>query len=186
MAAGAQKSKALASLILGMVIGLSIAGVVAWYMVQKNPASFNRPSVAHEQPKPAPQVVTPQPAPQPEQAAAPAQQQFEFYRVLPDKNDTAARPAPTPAPKVAAAKAADSTPYLIQVAAFQSMGDAEKLKARLALAGFEASIQSVAIPDKGIWHRVRLGPYKGQGEANGALDNLKANGITTAAVMRAQ
>ena len=182
---GAEKSKAFASLVVGMVIGVSIAGIVAWYLVQKNPASFNSPPVARELPKPESQVITPTPAPV--APAAPAQQQYEFYRVLPDKSESAAAPKPAPAaPKPQPKPAGDATPYLVQAGSFQHAEDAEKLKARLALAGFEASIQSVNIPDKGLWHRVRLGPYKGLNEANAAIASLKSNGIATATAVRVQ
>ena len=186
---GTEKSKAFASLIVGMVIGISIAGIVAWYLVQKNPASFHPPPVASELTKPEPQVVTPAPAPA--APAAAAQPQYEFYRVLPDKSESATAPVPKPAPSTRPTTAApkpagDVSPYLVQAGSFQRAEDAEKLKARLALAGFEASIQSVNIPDKGLWHRVRLGPYKGLSEANAAIASLKSNGITTATAVRAQ
>jgi cell division protein FtsN len=56
------------------------------------------------------------------------------------------------------------------------VGDAEKLKAKLAFSGFEASIQTANIPDKGVWYRVRLGPYN-NGEAGKTIAALKQNGI---------
>ncbi|MBU0689177.1 MAG: SPOR domain-containing protein [Gammaproteobacteria bacterium] len=183
-AGGSQKSKALASLIIGMVIGVSIAGIVAWYLVKKNPTTFNQPSVAREMPKPVPQIVVPQPPSS--EPATPAQPQFEFYKVLPDKSEGASastKPAavakPQPKPPV------DSTPYLVQAGSFQNVDDAEKLKARLALGGFEASIVSVNLPEKGLWHRVRLGPFAGLAAANTAIASLKTSGITATAV-RAQ
>jgi cell division protein FtsN len=180
-AGGSQNSKAIASLIIGMVIGVSIAGIVAWYMVKKNPTTFNQPSVARELPKPVPQIVVPQP-----KSAEPAtagQPQFEFYKVLPDKSDNTAtatvkKPAVSKPP-------VDATPYLVQAGSFQNVEDAEKLKARLALGGFEASIVSVNIPEKGLWHRVRLGPYAGLAAANITIASLKTNGISATAV-RAQ
>lgn len=180
-AGGQQKSKALASLIFGMVIGVSIAGIVAWYMVKKNPATFNQPSVAREMPKPVPQIVVPQPkSTEPTTAGQP---QFEFYKVLPDKSDTTAT---TTAPKPVATKPpVDATPYLVQAGSFQNADDAEKLKARLALGGFEASIVSVNLPEKGLWHRVRLGPFAGLAAANATIASLKTSGITATAV-RAQ
>lgn len=182
-AGGPQKSKALASLIIGMVIGVSIAGIVAWYMVKKNPTTFNQPSVAREMPKPVPQIEVPQPKSNGQ--AETTQPQFEFYKVLPDKSEgaTASKPAavakPQPKPPV------DSTPYLVQAGSFQNADDAEKLKARLALGGFEASIVSVNIPEKGLWHRVRLGPFAGLAAANATIASLKTNGIAATAV-RAQ
>jgi cell division protein FtsN len=182
-AGGSPKSKALASLIIGMVIGVSIAGIVAWYMVKKNPTTFNQPSVAREMPKPVPQVVVPQA--KPAEQSDTAQPQFEFYKVLPDKSEgtTASKPAvvakPQPKPPV------DATPYLVQAGSFQNADDAEKLKARLALVGFEASIVSVNIPEKGLWHRVRLGPFAGLAAANATIASLRTSGISATAV-RAQ
>ena len=66
--------------------------------------------------------------------------------------------------------------YFVQAGAFQNMGDAEKLKAKLAFSGFEADIQTATIPDKGVWYRVRLGPYN-SGEAGKTIATLKQNGI---------
>jgi cell division protein FtsN len=178
---GSQNSKAFASLIVGMVIGVAIAGIVAWYMVKKNPATFNQPSVAREAAKPVPQTVVPQPG----QATA-TQPQYEFYRVLPDKSEAGIAPRPAPATPVQQPKpAADTTPYLVQAGSFQNRDDAEKLKARLALAGFEAGIVSISIPEKGVWHRVRLGPYTGLAAVNATIASLKASGIPATAV-RAQ
>ncbi|MDD5471775.1 MAG: SPOR domain-containing protein [Sideroxydans sp.] len=182
-AGGSQKSKALTSLIIGMVIGVSIAGIVAWYMVNKNPATFNQPSVAREIPKPVPQIVVPQPA-QTEQGA-PSQPQFEFYRVLPDKSEAGVVAKPAPAVQAQPKAVVDATPYLVQAGSFQNKDDAEKLKARLALGGFEASIVSVNLPEKGVWHRVRLGPFTGLAAANTTIASLKTSGITATAV-RAQ
>ncbi len=182
-AGGAQKSKAIASLIIGMVIGVSIAGIVAWYMVKKNPTTFSQPSVARDLPKPVPQIVVPQPAAT--QPATATQPQFEFYKVLPDKSESATLSKQPPVAKPLPKAPVDATPYLVQAGSFQNADDAEKLKARLALGGFEASIVSVNIPEKGLWHRVRLGPFTGLAAANTTIASLKTNGIDATAV-RAQ
>lgn len=182
-AGGQQKSKALASLIVGMVIGISIAGIVAWYMVKKNPTTFTQPSAAREVPKPVPQIEVPQAKPV-EQGEA-AQPQYEFYKVLPDKSEGAATAKPAPVAKPQPKAPVDGMPYLVQAGSFPNAQDAEKLKARLALSGYEASIVSVNIPEKGVWHRVRLGPFAGLAAANATIASLKTSGITATAV-RAQ
>lgn len=183
-----KKSKVAASLIVGVVLGVVVAGLLAWYMTQKNPASFKVPPVA-------PEAAKPVPAPAATAPTAPARpaQQFEFYRELPDKADGAnkvdrvVKPSAPPAPKVKpSAPATDTTPYFVQAGSFQSAADAEKLKAKLALAGFEATVQSVDLPGKGIWHRVRLGPYRGLAAANETIASLKLNGVANAAAMHAQ
>ncbi len=38
-------------------------------------------------------------------------------------------------------------------------------------------IQTATIPDKGVWYRVRLGPYKDMDELNRTRDSLKQNGV---------
>ncbi|MDP2761207.1 MAG: SPOR domain-containing protein [Sideroxyarcus sp.] len=183
----ANKSKVIASMIVGIVIGVTIAGFVAWYMTQKNSASFREPPVARDTAKPLPLPVANLPAPR--APAADQARQFEFYRVLPDKADgTAARSeAATVKPRAKpSVKAGDTMSYIVQAGSFQSAADAEKLKARLALVGMEASVQSIDLPGKGIWHRVRLGPYQGLNAANETIANLKSNGVADATAIHAQ
>ncbi|MCW5605614.1 MAG: SPOR domain-containing protein [Burkholderiales bacterium] len=45
--------------------------------------------------------------------------------------------------------------------------------------GIEASIQTITLPDKGVWHRVRVGPYTGVEELTRARETLKQNGVET-------
>ena len=47
--------------------------------------------------------------------------------------------------------------YLLQAGSFQKYDEADSLKARLALVGVEAHIQSVEV-NNSKWHRVRIGP----------------------------
>lgn len=182
-----EKSKVMAGLVIGMALGLAIAGGVAWYVVNRNPSEFTN----REQAKPVPQILQ-LPASAPAVATTPAsgvgetKQRFEFYKELTDKPDGTARKAsekPLVKPKEPTLPAKQAIPattqkemYYVQAGSFQNAGDAEKLKARLAFSGFEASIQTATIPDKGVWHRVRLGPYNGD-EAGKTVTSLKQNGI---------
>lgn len=190
------KGKVVAGVFIGMVLGIAAAGGVAWYVMEKRPASFTN----KEQPKPAPQVaplVASAPAATPAAASGVSEpkQHFEFYKVLTDKQDNTshknnAKPKDAPKEQVAV-KSQPATPaagskdmYFVQAGSFQNVGDAEKLKAKLAFSGFEASIQTANIPDKGEWHRVRLGPYNGS-EADKTIATLRQNGII-ATQIRAQ
>lgn len=179
----------LAGILIGMVLGLLIAGGVAWY-ISKLPSPFVNKGHRHEvaDPQEAP-VGEPQVAPAPATAAPAADDgkpRFEFYKVLTDKQDNAAMPpAATPKPAAPQSKAAANQVYFLQAASFSNEADADKLKARLALMGMEASVQSVTIPGKGVWHRVRLGPYQGADAMNKARASLKQNGVD-ATPMRGQ
>ena len=48
---------------------------------------------------------------------------------------------------------------MLQAGSYASYADADRLKARLALAGLEAHIQKVTIQSRGDFYRVRLGPF---------------------------
>ena len=67
--------------------------------------------------------------------------------------------------------------YYLQAGAFQKSSDADNLKARLALAGLEAQIQTATLPDNSVWHRVRLGPYTRAPELDQARAVLRENKI---------
>jgi cell division protein FtsN len=64
----------------------------------------------------------------------------------------------------------------LQTGSFQSAGDADNQKARLALMGAEASVQQVMLQDK-VWYRVRLGPFNKMDEVSGMRSELAKQGI---------
>jgi cell division protein FtsN len=181
-------------MIIGIVLGVAFAGFVAWYVLAKNPASFTNKEL-HEPPKVAPQAV-PAPVRAPVAASSVSStSKFEFYKELPDKpkgsttKQAISKPpalAPTPVVNPPAKPGVDSALYFVQAGSFQNADDAEKLKAKLALVGMEASVQKADIPGKGVFHRVRLGPYKELTEANVTIANLKQNGISNATALHAQ
>lgn len=187
-----------AGILLGMVLGLATAGGVAWYILKKNPASFEskehheavKPEAENKLASPAVTKPVPVPASAPIAASGVAEpkQHFEFYKVLTDKPDAttqknAAKPkeallAPTPPqPKFTQPAANAKEIFYVQAGSFPNRDDAEKLKAKLALLGMEATLQIAAIPDKGTFHRVRLGPFTGGDELNKTLALLKQNGV---------
>ncbi len=69
--------------------------------------------------------------------------------------------------------------YYLQVGAFQTEEEADNMKAKLALQGFEALVQTATIPGKGVWHRVRVGPLSSLDEINKAKNDLATNGFKT-------
>jgi cell division protein FtsN len=71
---------------------------------------------------------------------------------------------------------ADDGRYLLQVGSFREMSDADQLKARLALLGVVARVQSVTVNDA-TWHRVRVGPVASAREADDLRNRLADNGI---------
>jgi len=72
--------------------------------------------------------------------------------------------------------------FWLQAGSFATESDAENLKARLAFAGWQASIQQGAVPDKGTRYRVRLGPYDNTDELNRIRTDLAKSGFDVAVI----
>ena len=127
----------------------------------------------------------------------PPKTNFDFYRLLPrkevriDDSDLAGgTPAPTERtaalPSDPAVRQPVSIPdtrpsgareYRVQVGSFRQKKEADRLRASLALGGFESSLQT-ANTENGIWHRVMLGPFRGWEAAEAAKARvLTARGI---------
>jgi cell division protein FtsN len=161
----------LVGILIGLVLGLGIALGVAWY-INKMPSPFQRGAAPPAKPEPA------KPAKSEDKAAKAVETKprFDFYKILPGVEETATDQQLRDAQKKsAAAKEA----FFLQAGAFQNAPDADNLKARLALIGIEATIQTTTLPDKGVWHRVRVGPYTSVEELTRARDTLKQNGVDT-------
>lgn len=72
--------------------------------------------------------------------------------------------------------------YALQVGAFRTEPEADRLRAELALLGFEARIQKATIDDKDTWFRVRIGPFKDAVEFERARARLDENKIKSVQV----
>ncbi len=72
--------------------------------------------------------------------------------------------------------------YWLQAGSFTGESDAENLKARLAFAGLEATVQQGVLPDKSIRYRVRLGPYDNLDELGRMKAELSKRGFDVAVV----
>lgn len=65
---------------------------------------------------------------------------------------------------------------ILQVGSFQSVAEADSLKARLAFLGLEAKIESAVVNDD-TWHRVQLGPFASESRLSRAKNLLIENRI---------
>ncbi len=64
--------------------------------------------------------------------------------------------------------------FTIQVGAFQKKEEAEQLAFRLKEHGYDAYVVVANIPNKGVWHRVRVGHYNDRAFATQAGEKLAA------------
>ncbi len=158
-------------ILIGLVLGLGIALAVAWYINKMpNPFQPKTPTAKSEPAKTAEPAKTPDKGGKPPVEGKP---RFDFYKILPGVEE------PATDQQLRDAKGATKESFYLQAGAFQNAPDADNLKARLALIGMQATIQTTTLPDRGVWHRVRIGPYANVEELNRTRDTLKKNGIDT-------
>ncbi len=101
---------------------------------------------------------------------------FDFYTILPDSESQVTEQEIQLKEAEAQAKVVTES-YFLQVGAFQNEADADNQKAKLALLGLEAIVQTAEIPEKGTWHRVRVGPFADLEQINKARVQLTSNGF---------
>ncbi|MFC1740842.1 SPOR domain-containing protein [Pseudomonadota bacterium] len=108
----------------------------------------------------------------------PPKSRYDFFTVLPEMEVVVPEQelAKKSQPAETTAKEADTVSYVLQVGSFREQSDAEQMKARLALLGVTARIQTVTVNDA-TWHRVRVGPVSGARQADTMRNQLANNGI---------
>lgn len=169
----------LTGLMIGLFAGLIIAVGVALY-INHIPSAFTekaQPQPDAEPEKPATGTEAPAAAPDKQNTVA-AKPRFDFYNILPGSEE----PITEQNIKQARQLPAGTEVYYLQAGAFQSENDADNLKAKLALLGIEAVIQTANLPDKGLWHRVRVGPYSNVDEADKVRAALAQNKVTASLI----
>lgn len=202
----------LLGIFIGLVIGLGMAASVAFWLMKNNPAfqpssaaSNARESGGKDAPRVAKNDTPEKPRfdfykilPGTEESRA------QGERKSVDKSDRAVaeqakeRTAPKTVERVAETvaerpsdKVASIDPskalksgekFWLQAGSFSTESDAENLKARLAFAGWEASVQQGLLPDKVVRFRVRLGPYDNPDEMQRVKAELGKRGFDAAVI----
>ena len=182
--------------LIGFVAGLVVAGVLAIWIYNATPFRAETTPPTKIEP------VKPRVEPKAEvkadpKSAAKEDTKPDSERVVPPGSTTASPApgtAPVPAPKVASkgeSTKGESEPspsaeprgrLWLQVGAYVNRQDAENQRARFAVLGYEAQVQSADIPDKGPIHRVRVGPYRDPDEAGKVRGDLARQGIEVTVV----
>ena len=95
---------------------------------------------------------------------------FDFYENLPESNETYSKGNETLESSQRAIQ------VYLQVGAFSEESQADNLKAKLALMGYESVIMSARIGDD-TFHRVSVGPYEDNNEAKKIREKLIKEGF---------
>lgn len=200
----------LSGIVIGLIVGVAVAIALAMYFNQ-SASPFATPVKSGQKPAsqpPEPTLLSPgskiaelpaassAPATLPESqppAVAPVnkpeppakgkdEQRFDFYKILPGQLDAVPGENGKPAKNGEPSSPPVVQKSYLQLGAFQNEDEADNLKARLAMLGVEASIQSVTIPEKGLVHRVRVGPFTRQEDLDRVRAQLKQDGLNGAVV----
>ncbi len=103
---------------------------------------------------------------------------FDFYTILPELEVAIPEEELIKASKKpTTTNTSDGIDYMLQAGSFRNPQQADRLKAKLALQGIVATIQTVRIRDGETWHRVRVGPINDITTLNQTRKRLSDIGI---------
>ena len=146
-------------MLVGLALGLGVA-LGVYFVGPRAPT----PGAATAEP--ANDARAEPPAAAAEAATQSPESRFDFYEILPEFEVVIPEGQRAPVRGAAAPRALE-TPgrYVLQAGSFNSLNDADRLQANLALLGIESRIQRVTIDDD-VYHRVRIGPIGDLNELN--------------------
>ncbi|HEY8353488.1 MAG TPA: SPOR domain-containing protein [Methylophilaceae bacterium] len=160
-------------LLVGLVLGVGLSVMLAIFVTGgKSPFENKVTPAAVIEPEVSIETTPAVPEASPE---ATEERRFDFYTILPG-NETQVTEREIRQP--ATDSVVSNETYFLQVGAFQTEQEADNMKAKLALQGMEAIVQTAEIPGKGTWHRVRVGPFSDIGQINRTRAQLVENGFT--------
>ena len=178
----------LLGVVIGFALGVAVAGLIA-FALTKSSNPFDGKSGRIVDPS-APNVAGSE-----REAARSGEPKFDFSKILPgvesrrsqesagDKTPAAPPAGTGPAPAAPSTAATDKSGRLyLQAGAYQNAADAEDQRAKLALMGIEAALQTVNVADKGTLNRVRLGPFDSADEMNKVKSELLKRGVATVVI----
>ena len=175
--------KSSSSLIAGIFIGYTLGLVSAigvWMYISQAPSPF----LTEEKPTTTQKITQIEIPIEKKIAEVDEKPKFDFYKILPGIEEPIVEQELEQAIQQQAAPTTENrtsnTPseqYFLQAGAFRSTDEAENLKARLALLGVVATIQSAHLPEKGLWHRVRIGPFTQMDNVNQVRTSIQQNSI---------
>ena len=170
---------------IGLVIGLGIAIGVAFY-INKTPLPFtarSRTPSNNGSPEGKPPTIAGMPEGGTGTSSPSDKPKFDFYKILPRGEEPVTDKELKERMRAAKRQPGGANDvYYIQAGSFQNPAEADNQKAKLAILGVESSVEPAALPDKGTWYRVRIGPYTKLDEINRVRQTLAQNGINASLV----
>lgn len=158
-------------LMIGLLVGVGIAVALTVYIKGgESPFSTKtEPNISVEAGNP----VDPKKDTDAVTQETPSKDRFEYYNILPGNESKVTEQEIKQLENNTQAKET----YFLQVGAFKTEQEADNVKAKLALLGLEAIIQTATTPDRGILHRVRVGPFADPSQITKTRGDLVENGF---------
>ena len=164
-----QKGPLFTGILIGLILGLAIAIAVALFIRRNDPFLGHLVPARNAAPPAAPPGLQGAGnAPPAALSAAPA---------APEVTSVGPQLTLPSAPVASSGQSSGGVQYYLQAGAFQDAGQAQALKAELALLGLEAHIQTVETAAGATLERVRLGPYSDMSQVDSARALLTQNNI---------
>lgn len=189
---GGSSTPAWVWLLTGLLMGLVLAAVAVY--------SGMAPGLRGGPVQPEPRATAPgpnSPATEADDAGtgAASRPRYDFYTVLPEmevlipdselqERVRAETPAPNAAGETPPAPPAAGIRYRLQAGSFRDPRPAEESKARLALLGISATVQSVNV-NGSTYHRVYVGPFSTAAEVEQVKQQLAGSGVQAITVREA-
>jgi cell division protein FtsN len=177
----------LAGMGVGVLVGLMVSLAIAFYL-NRTPIPFMtaKPKQAEKEGTPAkPPAIAGLPQGGAAPAPVPEKPKFDFYRILPGSEEPVTEKEIRERTRASAKGSQQESAkdvYFIQAGSFQNPADADNQKARLAILGFDSSVEPANLPDKGTWYRVRMGPYAKLDDISKVRQALAQNGINASLI----
>lgn len=149
-------------LMLGLGVGLAIAGVV--YIKDHRPdAAVARAAKAEKKKSRA--FEAPDSDGADTTAAEDSAKSYDFYDRLPKFEVVVPEKEKDVRPDIRAVPETRRGTYVLQAGSYKNFADADRVRAQLALQGIESKVQKVSV-DNDTWHRIRIGPISKLDELN--------------------
>ena len=87
-------------------------------------------------------------------------------------------------PSKSVASKKNNKKYTVQVASLKDAESADNMVSDLKKKGYSAYKSLTKVPEKGIWHRVRIGYFNNHKEAAAVLGKLKKDNMSAIVVLR--
>lgn len=172
----------LVGFLLGLLSGVCAALIVAMY-VNRIASPFVNQSRANGAARPAAEKA-PAPSDSIERQMASIAGPGAAALMEPGKAPKSAKKPVLPPAPVDTATSIGAGRYYLQVGSFVSLSDADNRKAKLALLGHDAAVRSISLPDKGMMHRVVVGPFESLDELDQVKEELRENGYAASLLSR--